>query len=138
MRHGQHKKNEGGGCRNAQTHTQKGEIISLLTRNRGVIHRRRDRERERERETQQAHSVSLLLFLFFKIRKVGKKKKISFMRSSGCLRVCVSHVQDNGAVKMLPRQQIHTQQYKNYWTRCFLCSPYCIKYSVCSERKDGD
>jgi hypothetical protein len=35
----------------------------------------------------------------------------------------------NGSVKTFPRQRIQSQQY-NRWTRCFLCDPYRMKYSI--------
>jgi hypothetical protein len=33
----------------------------------------------------------------------------------------------NGSVKTFPRQRIHTQQYKNCWTRLFVCDPCRIE-----------
>jgi hypothetical protein len=43
-----------------------------------------------------------------------------------------------GSLNKFSRQRIHTQKYKNCWTRCFLCVPCSIKRSVCSGRKAGD
>jgi hypothetical protein len=54
------------------------------------------------------------------------------MRSPCCLCVCISPLLllDNTFL----RQLIYTQQYKNCWTRCFICGP-CLKYSVCSKSR---
>jgi hypothetical protein len=35
----------------------------------------------------------------------------------------------NSSLKILLRQRIHTQQYKHFWTRSFLCGPCRIKES---------
>jgi hypothetical protein len=35
----------------------------------------------------------------------------------------------NGSVKSLPRQRIHTLQYKNCWTRRFICGP-CLSKEI--------
>jgi hypothetical protein len=36
----------------------------------------------------------------------------------------------NGSVRTLPRQRIHRKQYKNCWTRPFLCDPWLMKESM--------
>jgi hypothetical protein len=43
----------------------------------------------------------------------------------------------NCSLNTFGRQQIHTHQQKNCWTRCFLRGPCRIRYSMCSKRKVG-
>jgi hypothetical protein len=50
------------------------------------------------------------------------------MRSTCCLCPCIlSPLLSNSLVHTFRRQLIHTQQYKNGWTRRFLCDPCRVK-----------
>jgi hypothetical protein len=55
------------------------------------------------------------------------------MRSCCYLRVCLCiptlSLLSNGSVETSPRQRIHTQHWKNCWTRRFQCGPRRIKES---------
>jgi hypothetical protein len=74
--------------------------------------------------------------------KVRNGKKISLWdHLAVCLyvylhyrRQATARLLGNDSENTFPQQRIHTQQWKNCWTRCFLCSPFRIKYSIRSEK----